>query len=587
MTTSALEQDVRQLDPITFEVLRRSFEYTCERMSQVLQKASFSPIIYDMVDYSNAIFDPNIELVGQTANCPVHIAAMHHSARASLERFPLEELGPDDVIILNDPYRGGTHTPDVTMTMPVFYEDTLLGFAVSRAHWTDVGGNLDTHVAGEGLRLPPLMLYKGGVPNVDLIEIIKNSTRTPHYIEGDIQAQLGALRAARDELNRLARKYGPETVLQGMREVLDYTQRMTQAAIARIPDGVYEATDYVDSDGFSNDPVKVHVRLTVNGDRIAVDFTGSDPVTVGPINSPYANTCSAVYYSLKFFLNPDAPANAGMYRQIDIHVPENTWLNPRWPAPTLGCTTASSSKIAAAIWMALAQAIPDRIVAPTCADANWFVASSTDPTTGEIHVFTDLPAGGWGGTPYHDGMHVTMDPLGNCQNLPAETAEMLFPIRYNAYEMITDSAGAGKYRGGAGVRLEVEFLGRGEIITLETSRTREGSPGVNGGGHSARQRLLRRKQDGTLETIGGLADDGTWLPQMLGGVTFQPGESFVFHTTGGGGWGDPFERPAELVARDVQDGIVSREAAESVYGVILTDDLQVDEAATQARRASR
>lgn len=587
MATTGLDEVTRSLDPITFEVLRRSFEYTCERMSQVLQKASFSPIIYDMVDYSNAIFDPNVELVGQTANCPVHIAAMHFSARASLERFPLDELGPDDVIILNDPYCGGTHTPDVTMTMPVFFGDTLLGFAVSRAHWTDVGGNLDTHIAGEGLRLPPLMLYKRGVPNTELIEIIKNSTRTPQYVEGDIQAQLGALRAARDELTRLARKYGPETVLQGMREVLDYTQRMTQAAILRIPDGVYEATDYVDSDGFSDQPVKVHVRLIVNGDRIKVDFTGSDPVTVGPINSPYANTCSAVYYSLKFFLNPDAPANAGMYRQIDIDVPENTWLNPRWPAPTLGCTTTASSKITAAIWMALAQAIPDRIVAPTCAECNWFVASATDPQTGDIHVFSDLPAGGWGGTPYHDGMHVTMDPLGNCQNLPAETAEMLFPIRYNAYEMITDSAGAGKYRGGAGVRLEIEFLGRGEIITLETSRTREGSPGVNGGGRSARQRLLRKKRDGTLETIGGLADDGTWLPQMLGGVIFQPGESFVFHTTGGGGWGDPFERPPELVAQDVQDGIVSREAAEAVYGVILTDDLQVDQAATEARRARR
>jgi N-methylhydantoinase B/oxoprolinase/acetone carboxylase alpha subunit len=578
------QQTERQLDPVTFEVLRRAFEYVPERMSQVLQKASFSPIIYDMVDYSNAIFDPNVELIGQTANCPVHIAAMHFSARASLERYPLDTLGPDDVVILNDPYAGGTHTPDVTMTMPIFHEDELVAIAVSRAHWTDVGGNLDTHIAGEGLRLPPLMLYQDGKLNAELVEIIKNSTRTPQYVEGDIQAQLGALRVARDEVQRLAAKYGSEVLKQGMVEVLDYTQRMTAAAVTRIPDGVYEATDYIDSDGFSDEPVTLRVKLTVEGDRIGVDFTGSDPVTVGPINSPYANTASAVYYSLKFFLNPDAPPNAGLYRQIDLTIPEGTWLNPTWPAPTLGCTTAASSKITAGIWLALAKAIPEQVNAPGCSECNWFVASATNPETGEIAVLSDLPAGGWGGTPFSDGMHVTMDPLGNCQNLPAETAELLFPVRYNSYEMITDSAGPGRFRGGCGVRLEVEFLGRGQIITMETSRTREGSPGVNGGARAARQQQLRKTSDGTHESIGGMDDAGNWLPQMLGNVGFKPGESFVFHSGGGGGWGDPLERDAALVAEDVRNEIVSREQAEAQYGVILSDDLELDEQATAQRR---
>jgi N-methylhydantoinase B len=576
----------RKLDPITFEVLRRAFEYASERMSQVLQKASFSPIIYDMVDYSNAIFDPDVELIGQTANCPVHIAAMHFSARASLKRYPLSGLGPDDVVILNDPYQGGTHTPDVTMTMPIFHDGELLAIAVSRAHWTDVGGNLDTHIAGEGLRLPPLMLYQDGQLNKDLVQIIKNSTRTPQYVEGDIQAQLGALRAARDEMQRLAAKYGADVVKQGMTEVLDYTQRMTAAAIRRIPDGVYEGEDYVDSDGFSDDPVYVRVKLIVADDRIEVDMTGSDAATVGPINSPYANTASAIYYSLKFFLNPGAPPNAGLYRQIDLTIPEGTWLNPSWPSPTFGCTTAASSKITAAIWLALAKAIPDQVNAPGCSECNWFVASAADPETGEIAIVSDLPAGGWGGTPFSDGMHVTMDPLGNCQNLPAETAELLFPVRYNSYEMITDSAGPGRFRGGCGVRLEVEFLGRGQIITMETSRTREGSPGVNGGQRASRQKQLRKVPGQGHETIGGLADDGSWYPQMLGNVAFKPGESFVFESGGGGGWGDPLERDPALVAQDVRNGIVSVEQAESAYGVVLTGagELEVDQQATQERR---
>jgi N-methylhydantoinase B len=575
-----------KLDPITFEVLRCAFEYASERMSQVLQKASFSPIIYDMVDYSNAIFSPDAELIGQTANCPIHIAAMHFSAQACIEKYPLDTLGPDDVIILNDPYQGGTHTPDVTLTMPVFYEGELLGFGVSRAHWTDVGGNLDTHIAGEGLRMPPLMLYSNGELNKDLIAIIKNSTRTPHYVEGDIQAQIGALRAGRDELHRLADKYGADVVKQGMKEVLDYTQRMTAAAIRRIPDGEYEAEDYVDSDGFSEERVWVRVKLIVKDDRIEVDLGGSDPAVVGPINSPYANTASAIYYSLKFFLSPDAPPNAGLYRQIDLTIPEGSWLHAQWPSPTFGCTTAGSTKITAAIWLALAKAIPEQVTAPGCAECNWFVASATDPETGEIAVMSDLPAGGWGGHPFGDGMHVTMDPLGNCQNLPAETAELLFPIRYNSNEMITDSAGAGKHRGGCGVRFELEFLARGQVITMETSRTLEGSPGVNGGQRASRQKLLRKVPGVGLEAVGGLADDGTWLPQMLGNVAFKGGESFVFESGGGGGWGNPHERDPEAVATDVRNELVSRENAEAVYGVVLTDALEVDLPATQECRHS-
>src|SRR5699024_1700679 len=222
------------------------------------------------------------------------------------------------------------------------------------------------------------------------------------------------------------------------------------------------------------------------------------------------------YYSLKFFLNPDAPANAGMYRQIDITIPENNFLNARWPSATLGCTTAVSGKVTSVIWLALAQAIPDVIVAPTCSDGNWYNAGATDPETNETYVLTDLPAGGWGGTPYGDGVHVTMDPLGNCQNIPAEVAEMLYPVRHNGYEMRTDAAGGGKYRGGVGVRTEIEFLGRGELIWQESSRTIEGSPGVNGGLHSAKQRQLLKSTDGSLKTIGGIDEDGVFHPQILG-----------------------------------------------------------------------
>ena len=580
---------VQKLDPITFEVMRSAFDYTCERMSKVLQRASFSPIIYDMVDYSNAIFDPAIQLLGQTANCPVHIAAMHHSAQASVAKYGVEELVEGDVVVLNDPYQGGTHTPDVTFTMPIYYEEELIGFGVSRAHWTDVGGGgaggqaFGTHIAAEGLRLPPVKILEGGELNRDIVAIIRNATRVPQYVDGDIQAQLGALRAAEVELTRLARRYGVETLREAQREVLDYTERMTRAAIERIPDGEYEADDYADTDGFSAEPIKLHVKVVVDGDQLTVDFEGTDPVCIGSINSPYANTASAIYYALKFFLNPDAPANGGMYRPINIAIPEGTWLNPAWPAPTIACTTLASSKICSSIWLALAKAIPDRVIAPTYSECNWFVASVKDPDTGFNYVFSDLPAGGWGGTPYHDGMSVTQDPLGNCMNLPAESAELLFPVEYEGWEMRNDSAGPGKFRGGLGSRLTIRWHGRTEL-SMECSRTREGAPGVNGGGASARQRQVKIHLDGSEEVIGGVADDGTWRSCLLANHPFQAGERFVFEAAGGGGWGDPLERDPALVLDDVIDEYVSIESAREQFGVVIVEHA-VDDDATRELRA--
>jgi N-methylhydantoinase B len=586
---TVVSRTAQRLDPITFEVMRSAFEYTCERMSRVLQRASFSPIIYDMVDYSNAIFDPEVQLLGQTANCPVHLAAMHHSAAASVAKYGSQGLRPGDVVVLNDPYQGGTHTPDVTFTMPIFSDGSeLLGFAVSRAHWTDVGGGgpggqaFGTHIAAEGLRLPPVKIMEEGVLNRDIVAIIRNATRVPQYVDGDIQAQLGALKAAEQEMKRLAARYGVEALLEAQREVLDYTERMTRAAIESIPDGVYEAEDYADTDGFSEEPIRLRVRLIVRGDEIVVDFDGTDAQCIGAINSPYANTCSAVYYALKFFLNPDAPANAGMYRPITIKIPEGTWLNPQWPAPTIACTTLASSKICAAVWMALAKAIPERIVAPTFSECNWFVASVRDPETGVPYVFSDLPAGGWGGTPFHDGMNVTMDPLGNCMNLPAETAEMLFPVEYEAWEIRNDSGGPGKYRGGLGSRLKIRWHGATEL-SMECSRTRAGSPGVNGGGASPPQRQVRIRTDGSLEVIGGWKEDGTWRSCLLANEPFAPGEVFLFESTGGGGWGSPLDRDPRAVLEDVLDEYVSVENAKAQYGVVIRNG-EIDWEATRGLR---
>ncbi|MCD2180321.1 hydantoinase B/oxoprolinase family protein [Rhizobium sp. C1] len=588
MSQNIVHTDI-DIDPITFEVMRSIFEFASDRMATVLQRSSFSPILADMLDFSNAIYDADLQLLSQAANCPVHLAAMKFSAEEAVKGVGRDNVYEGDVLVLNDPYRGGTHINDITFTKPIFYKKELIGYGVSRGHWMDLGGGgaggqaFSTHIAAEGLRLPPLKIYSGGKLNEDLLAIILNNSRTPHFIKGDVQAHLGALLAAEQELQRACERYGADIVRAAMKKIQAYTEKMVRESIRTIPNGVYEAEDYADTDGITQKRVKVKVRLEIEDTSIKVDFTGTDPMCQGAINSPKANTMSAALYSLQFFLAPDAPQNQGLFNPIEVILPEGCWLNATWPAPTIGCTTLTASKITSAIWQALAKAIPERVTGSTCSDANWFVASCVD-AEGRADVFSDLPAGGWGGTPYSDGMNVTMDPLGNCMNMAAETAELFFPIAYEAFELRKDSAGAGQYRGGLGSVFKVRFFGGGEL-GMETSRTLAGSPGAAGGLTSVVQRSSHIRADGTREVIGGIDDAGNWHNPLLASHKFGAGETFMFESTGGGGWGNPLKRSAEDVLEDVLDEYISLDAAKSLYGVIIDpNSLKVDEAATAELR---
>lgn len=588
--TSVIEQT--KVDPVTFEVLRSIFEYASDRMTTVLQRASFSPILADMIDFSNAIYDYDCQLLSQAANCPIHLAAMKYSAEAIIEKFGIENIHDGDIICVNDPYKGGTHINDITFLKPIYFEKELIGFAVSRGHWMDLGGGAaggqafaGTHIAGEGLRLPPVKVYERDVMREDIVDIMVNNTRTPHFVKGDLQAHVGCLRAAEQEMQRAAAKYGLVMLKAAMKQLQEYTERIVRKSITDIPDGVYEGEDYADTDGFSDKPIQIRVRLIVKGSDITVDFSGTDSVVKGAINSPFANTASAALYSLQFFLAPHAPQNQGMFNPIKIVVPEGSWLNAKWPAPTIGCTTLTSAKITSAIWQALAKAIPGRVTGSTSADCNWFVSSVVAPN-GATDVFSDLPAGGWGATPFNDGMNVTEDPLGNCMNMPAETAELLFPIAYEAFELRQDSAGPGKFRGGLGAVFKVRYLAEG-ALSMETARTLAGSPGVVGGQHSDVQRQIKIHADGRREVIGGLDEQGNWKNPLLCGHPFSYGETFMFESTGGGGYGKPWERDADMVLEDVLDEYVSLKAARERYGVVIDPAaMKIDAAATAQLRAS-
>jgi len=585
-----LDSGIRDLDPVTFEVLRSQFEFCCDRMSKVLYKTAFSPILSDILDFSNAVYDADIRLLAQSPGCPIHMAAMHFAAQAAVDKYGIENIKPGDVVILNDPFAGGTHIPDTTFMMPIYHASELLGFAVSRGHWQDLGGgaaggqSFGTHIAGEGLRIPPLKLFTEYEINEDLLALIKNNTRCPQYIEGDIQAHMGALKVAEQEYGRAVERYGLDTVKTAMRELIAYTNRITRKRIADITDGEFLVEDFVDTDGFSEEPIKFKVKAIVKGEKITIDFTGSDRQCIGAINSPLANTYSSVYLALRFFLCPDAPANAGLFDAVEIILPEDCWLNAKWPAPTIGCTTVTAAKINSAIWFAMGQAMPEHSIGGTMSDCNWLVCAAKDPDSNDQAIFSDLPAGGWGGMRGHDGVSVNYDPTGNCMNLSAEVAELCYPVVYEAFDIRTDSAGAGLNRGGMGARLQFRFKGSAEL-SIETSRTIEGSSGVEGGMTSAVQKLYKVTTGGANEVIGGWCEDGTWKNPLLASYRFQPGESFRIETTGGGGWGNPKQRAPEKVREDVLDGYVSIDAAREHYGVVIAPGTQeVDQQETRKLR---
>ena len=547
----------KKLDPITFEVVRSSFDYITKMMSQTLQKISFSPIMYDQVDFSNALFDDKANLIGQTTNVPVHLAAMHHCVNAAVDAFK-DDFNEGDVVILNDPYRGGTHNMDVTFVTPLFWDGKLIAYACSRGHWQDMGGKAASsesptavHIAEEGLRLPPTKIYIAGEPVTWLIDIIRNNTRAPYFIDGDIRAHMGALNTAKKHFFELVEKYGEDTVRACMEEALDYTERRTRAAIKKLPNGVYTADDYIDADGVNNKAIFVKATVTIEDEDITVDLTGSSPTVDGPVNFPLAGTCSGVYFGLKFFLDPDAPPNAGMYRPIHIIVPENTVFNPRWPAPVYYGNLITSEKVADLIWQCLEQAIPEQIVGMPYADCNpisWGVVNARE---GVSDTFGELPPGGWGGTPFGDGMSATYSRHGNCMDFTPEQMELLYPVICTEREFKEDSAGAGKYRGGLALQVSWKLL-QNSTMNVGMGRSRFGPPGVCGGKDGKPSSVILNMGTDREEVIGGYTEDHEYLMTMFDNYPMKAGDTVTMITQGGGGYGDPKERDPELVKKYVR-----------------------------------
>jgi N-methylhydantoinase B len=569
----------KALDPITLEVVRNKLDDIADEMEITLLKSSHSAIVKEALDASAAIFDARGQQVAQAAAAPIHLGMIIPAVRKFVEVFPPHTMRDGDVYVLNDPFDGGTHLPDLVMTMPVFATGRLVALATAITHHQDMGGRSPgstpvdaTEIFQEGLRIPPLKLYDAGRPNQTLLAMIERNVRIPDVVIGDILGQFAACHVGKVRIQALVERLGPDSVAAYMDELLDRAERLTRNAISQIPDGTYHFVDYLDNDGIRLDQlVKIEVTVTIAGSELTVDLTGSDPQVKGPINCVPASSLAAVYYVTKVAIDPEIPNNAGCYRPVRVIFPEGSIVNARPPA-AVNARAIVVRRIVDCMLGALNQAMPGRLPAASSGHPLVMSMGGIDPAGGRPYVTAEIGAGGMGARPTKDGVDTIQTDTSNAQNIPVEALELEFPLRIGYWRLRPDSGGVGKFRGGVGFEKRFEVL-RGEArVSHRGERHRTAPWGLVGGGPGAMARSILRRADGT-ETV---------IPSKLE-FTMLPGDELDVWTSGGGGYGDPLDRAPDLVLADVLNGKVSADAAAADYGVVIAGRT-VDEVATASSR---
>ena len=523
-------------DPIRLEVFRNLFYSVAEEMGVALCRTSFSPNIKERRDYSCAVFDGQGRMVAQGEHMPVHLGSMPLSVEAAIEHT---EMCPGDMVVLNDPFKGGTHLPDITLVEPVFLDgtDEPSYYVANRAHHSDVGGMtpgsmpIARSIYQEGIRIPPIHLLRGGEVVEDVMAMILANVRTPIEREGDLTAQIASNRTGARRLVDLSRKYGVAMVADYMGHLQDYAERMTREAIRQIPDGTYRFEDNMDDDGLSLDPVPIVVKLDVEGTQARIDFTGTAPQVDGSINAIYAITLSAVMYCFRVIVPFAVPSNHGTIRPLEVVAPEGSLLNARVPAAVCGGNVETSQRIVDVVLGALAQAIPDRIPAASYGTMSNLTVGGIDPRNGEPFAYYETTAGGMGARPTADGLDATHCHMTNSLNTPVEALEHAYPYHVRRYEIRRGSGGAGRFRGGDGIRREIAILAPGEITVL-SDRRRYSPYGLKGGSPGKTGRNV-------VMTLG---PDGKYLEEEIPGkasMHIEAGTVISINTPGGGGYGTP------------------------------------------------
>jgi N-methylhydantoinase B len=540
-------------DPVELEIFRNLYHSIAEEMGAALRRTAFSPNIKERRDYSCAVFDAAGEVIAMGDHMPVHLGSMPMSVRAAIDACA---MGPGDVVMLNDPFRGGTHLPDITLVAPVFVRSRGRGgrthrspdfYVASRAHHADVGGayagsmGLCREIYQEGVRIPPVKLVRAGTMDRDVLAMLLNNVRTPEEREGDLGAQIAACHTGAERLREVCSRYGVDRTKRAAAELLEYSEELMRAFLRHVPPGEYRAEDFLDGDGISDRPVKIAVNVTVR-DRVSnvgrtarraafprpiitVDFTGSDPQVEGSINAVAAITYSACFYVFRCLLAEAAPATAGLMRPIQIIAPEGTIVNARPPAAVAGGNVETSQRIVDVVLRALAQAIPDRIPAAASGTMNNLTIGGLDPRNNQAFAYYETVAGGMGARPGKSGGSGVHTHMTNSLNTPAEALEYAYPLRVRRYSLRPGSGGDGQFRGGDGIVREIEVLTDCEVTLLADRRSR-GPWGLAGGSEGAPGKAFTTRQDGSVQSM-----PGKFTTRL------RKGERVRIETPGGGGWG--------------------------------------------------
>jgi N-methylhydantoinase B len=560
-----------ELDPVTFEVLRNAYVNLVDRMSEQIIRTCYSFVIYNR-DFSCCLNDANGDTVTQgTQDIAVHVGTLHYTAKAVLD-FYRDDLHPGDVIITNDPYIGGTHFNDVRIMRPVFCDDQLIAVTQTNGHWADVGGPVPgsfnikaQEFYSEGLRIPPLKIWDRGTYRKDVANMIVSNMRVPEDALGDMRAQAEATRVGEERLFELIEKYGLDTVLTAFAEVQDYVERIMRKRISELPDGTWETEDYIDSDPSSEEGlVKVHVKMTIKGDEVHYDLSGSDPYTGSFLNGGFGSSFSAVIAGTKTFF-PDVPLNSGMYRVIHATLPVGTVVNAPAPIACTGFCSGSYEKIMNAIFELWSQVMPERAMACSF-NLEYLLVGGKDKRPGyggKEFMWYDWMAGGWGGRVGKDGANATAPVFGaGLAVQPLEGQERGAPVLTTEHRILTDSGGPGKWRGGCGVA-KGGLLAAAErpVMSYCADRERSITWGIQGGLPSIPQGVILNPDSPEERHLG----------VVFSNVPTRSGDSFTRPSAGGGGYGDPLERDPDRVLEDVIEGYVSVERARKDYGVVIRE----------------
>ena len=578
-----------KLDPITLSVIQAGLQQVCDEMDLTFSRAAFSPVIAEANDRSDGIYAADDgSLIAQGAGgLPVFVGTMQYSTRTLISMIADGSAAspqPGDIYIVNDPYLGGTHLMDVRFARPFYRNGKIFCWLSNTGHWPDTGGVVPggfsasaTAVEQEGLRLPPVRLFKQGKLDAEIMAIISSNIRVADQRIGDVKAQAAALMVGEDRLNALMDRYGDATVTAAIAELRQRAAQQMRAFIADIPPGSYRASAWIDSDGVVNEPLEIRLSVTREGDDLAFDFSGSSPPCRGPMNSVRATTLSAVYLAMRHIF-PEVPMSAGAFEPLRVTGIKGTFLDAQYPRPVSGCAAEVSQRVAEAVFAALVEPLPERVTAAPAGTSGNFALGGHDPARGRDFVMYQISGGGYGGNADHDGLSNGCSTIGISKAPPVEIMEQAFPVLYHHYALHEGSGGAGRHRGGFGLDYLVELRRGAATASFVMDHGRFGPQGVRGGG------------DGGVNCVTVWQSGRPYTPEHLSkeqDIPLLPGDRVHVRTPGGGGYGDPRQRPPEAVLEDVMMERYTTAQARDLFGVVLTGTpLTVDRAATDVLRAS-